>query len=403
MKVFSQLFPPPPPFAGSYSVTVVSLPEELDYQSILPAELRFIFHQDPEVQPQLRAILAAGKAVGIRTILRTPPNILNAVRHIAELSQHNCVITWLTPLLRDKHRPIFTEIDRHKATAHGVDLDAQVDLILSERLRFKRFVLIDEDNLGIGEPEQRLMNRLSELVYPLAIENIVHRIIADNAHERTAIAQNIIKAMFVIGPIAHFLEHYASGVGKVFAASADDLLGEAAEISALRGSGFSWRVLAKRGRILIPVFAIATYGAFQVEPLLQAGRPLLAGAVFGLSAVALSLTTAIQSVFMYRTAVGDLVTESKLHNHGPATPMWRIALIQDFTNPARLGLLIGAAMAPIMGMLGAILGILDNGWALAAIGSTESIVAGLTVISASHINNWRLQRRFERYAKSGTI
>jgi hypothetical protein len=402
MRLLDRLFPPPPPHAGSYAVSVVSLPEELDHEKSLPAELRFVFQADGTVKPRLRELLAAGKAIGIRTVLRTPESLLHAVRQVAELSQHNCVLTWLTPLLRDKHRPHFAAADVAAAAAKGVDLDGCVETILAERTRFKRFVLIDEENAGIGDEDRRFMQRLSELAYPLAVDHIAHRVAADNAHERTAVAQNIIKAMFVIGPIAHTLEHYAQGVGKVFAASADDLLGEAAEISALRGSGFSWKVLIKRGRILIPVFALATYGAFQVEPLIQGGHELLGGAVFGFSAVALSLTTAIQSIFLYRHSVDSLKAEGKLHDHGPSMGHWKLAIIQDFSNPARLGLMIGACMAPLMGMLGAALGILHNGWALAAIGSTESIVAGITVMAARHIDNWRLRRRFERYAARGT-
>ena len=217
------------------------------------------------------------------------------------------------------------------------------------------------------------------------------RVVADNARERTEVAQTIVKALFIVGPIAHVLEKFVSGVGKVFAASVDDLLGESAEIMALRGSGFTWRELAKRGRILIPVFAVATWGALSVEGLLENKQIILGGAVFGLSAVALSLTTAIQSIFMYRANLAKLVKEGKANTSG-SKKITLIALRQDFTNPARLGLLLGAALAPFTGMLAAVLGLLHNGWILAAVGSTESIVAGLTVILADRINNWRFHR-----------
>jgi hypothetical protein len=181
----------------------------------------------------------------------------------------------------------------------------------------------------------------------------------------------------------------------LFAASADDLVGESAEIMALRGSGFTWKELARRGRILIPVFALATWGAFSVEPLIQGGHEIWGGVVFGLSAVALSLTTAIQSLFMYRKNAVRLMKEGKIKkiNNKELT---KVAIHQDFTNPARLGLLLGAAMAPFMGILGSVLGVMHNGWALAAIGSTESIVAGITVILADRINEFRFRRKLEK-------
>jgi len=106
----------------------------------------------------------------------------------------------------------------------------------------------------------------------------------------------------------------------------------------------------------------------------------------------LSLTTAIQSLFMYRHNLKKLVASGKVHAVSPKE-LTMIALRQDFTNPARLGLFLGAACAPLLGIVGAFLGWMNNGWVLATIGSIESIVAGLTVIFADHVNEWRFHRR----------
>lgn len=383
---------------GTYKLEVMSLPEECDWEKELPAEIVYIFKKYPEYKERVRKILDSGKAIGVRTLLRTPENILRAVHTVSVYSQHNYIITWLPKLLSDKHFPVITDADRANAKEHGEDLDAAVQLLIHHHLRFKRLVLIDEENAGITSEDQRFMTELSELIYPLQVDYAVFRVIGDNAAERTEIAQSIVKALLFVGPIAHTLEHFAAGVGKVFAASADDLMGEAAELTALRGSGFTWKELAKRSRILIPVFALATYGAFQVHHLIESGRLLLGGAVFGLSAVALSLTTAIQSYFLYRRNVLFLKKEGKVNEQISST---RLALTQDFTNPARLGLIVGAAMAPVMGMIGAVTGLMSNGWALAAIGSTESILAGLTVVFAGRINEWRFKRKLRRLIPKG--
>ena len=377
---------------GSYGIEVISLPEECDWDTSIPAEVRFIFRRYPEYKEKIRAILGEGKAIGARTVLRTPENILRAVHTVSVHTQENYIITWLPELLRNKHLPRFSEQDYQRAAEHGEDLHMAVETIVRDRLRFKRLVLIDEENIGIKPEEQRLMTELSELIYPLAVDYSVFRVIADNAAERTKVAQSIVKMLFIVGPIAHVLEKFASGIGKVFAASVDDLLGESAEIMALRGSGFSWKMLAKRSRILIPVFALATYGAFSVEGLLEEGHLIWGGVVFGLSAVALSLTTAIQSFFMYRENIKKLIAEQKVSVRS-SREITRLAFQQDFTNPARLGLMLGACMAPIFGIAGSLLGLMHNGWVLATIGSTESIVAGLTVIFSRRINEWRFRKR----------
>ncbi|TSC67159.1 MAG: hypothetical protein G01um101466_791 [Parcubacteria group bacterium Gr01-1014_66] len=388
--------PPQRSPVGTYRIEVVSLPEECEWEEYLPIELRYIFSRAPAYKEKVKEILGRGKAIGVRTVLRTPEHILKAVHTISVHTQWNYIITWLPTLLRDKHLPHFTQSDYTRVQEHGERLDNAVEIILRDRLRFKRLVLIDEENLGITHEEQRFMNELSELIYPLAVDYAVFRVIADNARERTHMAQTVIKGLFIVGPVAHVLEKFVSGIGKVFAASVDDILGESAEIMALRGSGFAWRELAKRSRILLPVFALATWGAFSVEPLLEEGYVIWGGIVFGLSAVALSLTTAIQSFFMYRRNLRLLADEKKIAIlDGRART--RLALLQDFTNPARLGLLMGAALAPIMGIAGAVLGLMHNGWVLATIGSTESIVAGLTVFFADKISEWRFRRRLRTH------
>ncbi|MEK9165749.1 MAG: hypothetical protein AAB525_02730 [Patescibacteria group bacterium] len=387
--------PPKQSPIGSYKLEVISLPEECDWEKYLPLEIRYIFKKQPEYKVKIRRILQDGKAIGIRTVLRTPENILKAIHTISVHSQHNYIINWLPKLLKDKHLPILTEKDYAEAKRHNENLDEAMHIILKDRLRFKRVVLIDEENIGIKPEEQRFITELSEIIYPIAIDYSVFRVIIDNAQERTKIAQSIIKALLFIGPAAHFLEKFVSGLGKLFAASADDLLGESAELMALRGSGFSWRELAKRSKILIPVFALATWGAFSVEGLIQENKLVLAGIIFGLSAVALSLTTAVQSIFMYNKNANILALEGKVGSRS-FKGLLKMSIIQDFTNPARLGLLIGALMAPIMGIVGSVLGVMHNGWVLAGIGSTESIVAGITVIFASHINERRFRKKLRK-------
>lgn len=128
---------------------------------------------------------------------------------------------------------------------------------------------------------------------------------------------------------------------------------------------------------------------------MQAGQLIWGGIVFGLSAVALSLTTAIQSFFMYRKNIKKLIRTEKI-KIDRNRELTKLAFLQDFTNPARLGLIIGASLAPIMGIIGSLLHLMHNGWILAVIGSTESIVAGLVVIFSGRLNEWRFHRKLKK-------
>lgn len=382
-----------------YELNVVTNVAELMRPELVPVEIRYVIAKRPERFEQFRELLEKGYGVGVRIVAKTPDRVLHAVDRISRMSQHNTIIPWLPRLLREEEIPVFTRDELEHAERDGVNLYEEAKAILEQRFEFRKIVLVDLHNHRIGEREQELMLQANEDVYPLAIDAIVHRVVYDNAHTRTETAQTVIKALLFVGPLAHALEHWVSGLGKVFAASADDILAEVAELFALRGSGFTWRQLAKRGRILIPVLILATYGAFQVEPLIEHGHLAWAGIVFGLSAVALSLTTAIQSIGMYRQSYAQLLKEGKMTlPAGRGTK--RLALRQDFTNPARLGLLGGALAAPPIAAIVFTFApeLTKNGWILALLGSVESIIAGCTVFAAA-----RIERRWFRYKMDQAI
>ncbi|MBI4019692.1 MAG: hypothetical protein HY367_00040 [Candidatus Aenigmarchaeota archaeon] len=385
---------------GLYHVQVVSLEEELDYPEILPLELNYVLRRNQGRKGETENILKSGKALGVRTVDKTPERVLKAINRIATMSQHLTIVTWLPELIAHEKKPIFTEKDLQHAKAKGVDLNEEVAVLLGHRREFKKFVLIDEENVGITREEQEFIKSINDEIFPITLQHTINRMTFDNAHERTAVAQTIIKSLLIVGPVAHYFETVARGIGKIFAASMDDVMSEAAEMFALKGSGFTWKQLASRSKILIPVFILATYGAYNVEGFIVRGDLVTAGVLFGLSAVALSLTTALQSIRMYHHNVITMVKEGKIKPLAPRQ-QWLLALHQDFTNPARVGLFAGAIASPIIAMT-VFVGLSDwihNGFVLALLGSTEALVAALTVFMAKRINNLRLRRKIKKLIK----
>lgn len=390
------------PKIDRFHVAVVTSPQELEFGELLPIELRFVMVTRPSRHETFRKLLEKGFGIGIRTVDKTPETVLTAIDHISRETQHNTIVPWLENLLRREELPIFSEAELRLSESKGINLYEDARTILAKRFEFKKIVLVPLHNQGVTEHEQQIMREVNEDLYPHAIEAIINRVTFDNAHTRTEVAQSIIKALLIVGPIAHGLETVLSGIGKVFAATADDLLSETAELFALRGSGFTWKQLIKRSRILVPVFLLATYGAFSVEHFIVAGRYGLAGAIFGLSAVALSLTTALQSIRLYKQSFEALLREGKFRLE-PGKSLWAYALIQDFTNPARLGLFIGALASPFTAAIifSFFPELTKNGWVLALLGSVESVVASVTVMLAGNVNRWRFRTNVRRAIQAG--
>ncbi|GEM_PF-637604 len=382
---------------GSYNLRVISLEKELETIALLPKELRYALQKDPSLKTRIAKVFKSGKAIGIRTVEKTPERVLSAINNIAVLSQHRTIITWLPQLLLSQTRPSLLPHDHELAAKNGVDLDEEIAVILAHRLDFKKFVLLDEGNLGAAKADRTLIDELNKAISPIIIRHVTSRMVFDNADTRTATGQAIIKALLLIGPITHILELYTRGFGKLFAASTDDVLAEAAELFALRGSGFTWKQLILRSRILIPVFALASYGAFQVDHLIDRGDISWAGFLFGVTSVALSLTTALQSIRMYKVCVDDLVKEKKLALNGQLR-YWIVAVKQDFTNPARLGLFIGGVLSPVISMTVFVWfpQFVHNGWVLALLGTAETITAGTVVLLARRLNSLKFQLDLNR-------
>jgi hypothetical protein len=388
---------------GRYSIQLLSLPEELNHEEILPIELRYVFSQEPKLKAQVRALIEKRHlSVGVRTAERTPERVIDAINNVSHYSQHLTVTTWLPALLKDNKRPIITAADRKDAKAHGVkDLDAELDLIFTYRDEYKKIILLNAENREPSPADRKLVDHMNAVLEPLTHEAAIRSMVFDSAHTRTEIAQSIVKALIFVGPITHILEHFARGWGKVFAASVDDLMTETAEFFALRGAGFKWKDIWKRAYILIPVFILATWGLLSVEHFIEQDRYIVAGLLFGIGAVALSLTTAVQSIFMFHARVRELEEEKKMV-FKTRWELWRTALVQDFTNPARMGLFVGAVASPILAAI-IFVGfphLTHNGWVLALLGSTETIVAGVTIIYARRISNYRFKRKLKRMVKS---
>ena len=359
------------------------------------------FKKTHRLKNRITKIFKSGKAIGIRTIEKTPERVLSAINNIAVLSQHRTIITWLPRLLLSQTRPLFLPYDHELAAKSNVDLDEEIAVILAHRLDFKKFILVDDGNLGATEADKKLIDELNKAISPIIIGHVTNRMIFDNADTRTATGQAIIKALLFIGPITHILELYTRGFGKLFAASTDDVLAETAELFALRGSGFTWKQLILRSRILIPVFVLAAYGAFQVDHLIDKGELSWAGFVFGVTSVALSLTTALQSIRMYKRCVDDLVKEGKLSLTSQLRH-WIVAVKQDFTNPARLGLFVGGILSPLISMAVFVWfpQFVHNGWVLAMLGTAETVTAGTVVILARRLNELKFQLELNRLLRA---
>ena len=104
---------------------------------------------------------------------------------------------------------------------------------------------------------------------------------------------------------------------------------------------------------------------------------------------------------MYERCVNDLVKEGKLSLPSQFLH-WIVAVKQDFTNPARLGLFIGGVLSPIISMTVFVWfpEFVHNGWILAMLGTAETVTAGIVVILARRLNSLKFQFDLNRLLRT---
>lgn len=377
-----------------YVVAAVTSTAALDRPECLPPDVRFVLAASPELRTPLQQLLKNGYGIGVRTVPRTPGRVLTAIDRIAERTQGNTVIPWLPTLLEKEEVPLFTREELEQAHADGVDLYEEARIIAEEREAFRKLVLIDLHDRRITEAHQAVLRQANDALVPFAVAAMVHRTVLDRSRTEARLGDTLAKAVFFIGPAAHLLERWVLGLGIVFAAVADDLLSETANAIALRQSGFTRRQLRKRIALLLPPLILGVILAWQVTPLLQAGKIAQAGALFGLAALMRPLMQVGQSIAMFRSAYAALIRDRKVLLL-PGQSSWSLAIRQAFLDTSHVGSVMGMILMPAVAT-GAFLlaGVhVTNGWVLALVASADVIIAAMAVAVMRPLERWWFHRR----------
>ena len=450
-----------------------------------PLEVQVLLAHEPRAAGILSGLAERGVPVRLQRLRETPADVLDAIQLVSVVTQENGTLHWLPQLVHDGVRPVLTPTadGLRRATELGLIQDGHIDRAELERAVSRITdstaeslrVVVGENPAGVTDASPEIVE-LNRALEPTRRIWATRRVLFDTSAAQTEGAREVIKKMMLIGPAAHGLEMLNLGVvASLLTGSADDILGEVAQLKALRGAGFSRRELWRRAGVLAPVAigAMALAGGSSV--LIEHGHPLLGGAAFGASAVALSITSAVQSVRMYRRAYDTLLEGGKIP--GKLGPMmkrevqtrlrtldrrlghltepahraellalvgrtldsevaggmmeraqaaellaelgrldlsqlkdrvqapgslgtWKHAVKQALANPATRGMAVGAAMAPFLGMAAAKGHLLENGFVLTLVGSSESLIAGATVFGAGVLDQRGYQRELQRQLKA---
>lgn len=290
--------------------------------------------------------------------------------------------------------PTFTASEIRRAEQEGLALYEDARFILTHREMGKRLISVDASHQGAREEHERFLRDLNAALLPQAIDELLYRVGQDHASHESS-AKTFTKTLIVIAPFAHVLERWLPGAGKVWAVIASHLWEEGRELRSLHGAGFTWNQLFRRSHLFILVAILTGSIAYLTAGMASAGRPALAGALFGLTATALPLFVALQALSRSYHAIRALKEAGKLRVHEQS--LGSLALREHLLRPEYASVYLSALLTPSLaaGIFVTYPGSSQNGWILALIG-----IAGVGLRELMRVSRDQLRRgawtEFER-------
>ena len=312
----------------------------------LPPELARLVELHPRMAQTLQAVAREGAELHFVRCKRTPDAVLDAIRYIAENSQHNFVSTWLEQLVAFEGAPKVTD-DDFEAMRSGMLEQGQRALRKVDERSFRgKVAALQFDQAREEAPDFDSRIALIEAFSPAVLcvtaagreqgttadanhelealnaalhdhfgrEYALRRMVFDDANRTSEGAQTIIKSLAVMAPLVEVVQDalHLGPIAKALAAAGDDALGESAELSALRGAGMTNEELRARLAVIGPAGAIALAMAGSIDEVVQELGDRAGGALFSASAVFLSFVTGVLSIRYFASHYRKLESEGKL-------------------------------------------------------------------------------------------
>jgi Arc/MetJ family transcription regulator len=311
----------------------------------VPRELERLGELDPQIKRTLQKLQQQGATLRFFKCKQTPDAVLEAIRHVATQSQHNFVSNWLPALVKEDITPRVLQADLDRINENhpkqwakplskvdeesfrgkllerqsAEELADKLDLARSTALiqTFSQSVMCVTADAGDAASMRELAALNAKLANTFGREYAHRLLTADDANSTSEGAQAIIKSLAVMAPTVEVVEGalHLGGVARFIAASGDDVMAEAAELSALRGAGMTQAEMRKRIVFLVPFATAALGAASSIDTVAHKVGERAGGALFSVGAVMLSAVTGIMSVKYFAGNYRQLESEGKLPGH----------------------------------------------------------------------------------------
>lgn len=316
--------------------------QSFDINDAAPQEVARLVELHPELAPILHGLQREGAQLTFIRSTKTPDAVLDAMRHVANSSQHNFISTWFRDFVEAGVEPTVTDDDLAKirednAKSKRVALAKfkdepfrsalamrQHDGALEDALDIRQSIDLIKDfsksamSVAVVSPTGGNETRLDQVNHSLnelfGREYARRRMTFDDANRTSEGAKAIITSLAVLAPVVELLEKGLNlgPVAKAVAAAGDDAAAESAEISALKEAGVSNQELLQRVAIAGPAAVLSLGMAGSIDEVVKELGDHAGGAMYSTSAVFLSFVTSVLSIQYFAKNYKRLERENKL-------------------------------------------------------------------------------------------
>ncbi|MHB8831504.1 MAG: hypothetical protein ACYC44_05330 [Patescibacteria group bacterium] len=196
---------------------VIQEPSVLASNSNLPLELKYVLSLRPSRQALVNQILERGCGLGISKKTRVPARTAQAIERIANLTHEGLTHCWLENLVSLNQEPVWNQAEQDAASAQGINLREEIDLLKDLRDTHCRFALLKYPGVQTTQQDEVCIKEMNQDLSAVSAARLLNLLRGQVASWKLPWFFTLLLAAVIIGPLAQLAESVLIGSGLLMA------------------------------------------------------------------------------------------------------------------------------------------------------------------------------------------
>lgn len=192
---------------------VIQEPSVLASHANLPLELKYVLSLRPSRQALVNQMLERGCGLGMSKQTRVPERTSQAIERIANLTHEGLTHCWLENLVRLNQEPVWNQAEQDTASAQGVNLKEEIDLLKGWRETHCRFALIKFPGVQTTQQDEVCIKEMNQDLSAVSASRLLNLLRGQVSSWKLPWFFALLLAALIIGPLAQLAESVLPGSG----------------------------------------------------------------------------------------------------------------------------------------------------------------------------------------------